>query len=113
MYLMVFVQGFLGYGFASVSSAVQMEIFQGRHYSAIAGVLSVAASCGAGLGPWVTGALYDWTGSYAMAFSVAIAVCVFSIGGIWMAAPRKVRVVAGQIARLQEQRRLQKQQQAA
>lgn len=113
MYVMVFVQGFLGYGFASVSSAVQMEIFQGRHYSAIAGILSVAASCGAGLGPWVTGALYDWTGSYAIAFGVAIAVCMFSIAGIWMTAPRKVRVVAGQVARLQEQRRLQKQPQAA
>jgi hypothetical protein len=32
---------------------------------------------------------------------------------MWMAAPRKVRVVAGQVARLQERRRLQGQAETA
>jgi MFS family permease len=113
LYLMVGSQGLLGYGFASVSSAVQMELFQGKHYSTIAGVLSVAASLGAGLGPWVTGVLYDRTGNYMAAFAIAIALCLFSIVCIWRAAPRKVRVVAGQVAHLQAQRSREGQEQAA
>jgi len=113
LYLMVTAQGLLGYGFASVSSAITMEIFQGRHYGVIAGTLGVAGSLGAGLGPWVTGALYDRTGSYTLSFSVAIGLSLFSIICVWFAAPRKVRVVAGQVARLRARRLRQGQEQTA
>ena len=113
LYLMVAAQGLLGYGFASVSSAIQMELFQGKQYGTIVGVLSMAASLGAGLGPWVTGALYDRTGSYTLSFWLAIVLSLFSIVCIWLAAPRKVRVVAGQVARLHAQRRSQGQEQTA
>jgi len=113
LYLMVTTQGLLGYGFASVSGAITMELFQGKQYGAIAGVLSVAGSLGAGLGPWVTGALYDRTGSYTLSFCLASALSLLSIACIWLAAPRKVRVVAGQVARLQAQRRSQGQEQTA
>ncbi|MDF3043088.1 MAG: transporter, partial [Thermomicrobiales bacterium] len=44
---------------------------------------------------------YDRTGSYTPAFWLAIGLCLISIACIWLAAPRKVRVVAGQVARLQ------------
>jgi MFS family permease len=113
LYLMVTAQGLLGYGFASVSSAITMELFQGKHYGMIVGVLSVAGSLGAGLGPWVTGTLYDRTGSYTLAFCLAIALSLWSIICVWLAAPRKVRVVAGQVARLHAQRRSQGQEQTA
>jgi len=113
LYLMVTAQGLLGYGFASVSGAITMELFQGKQYGAIAGVLSVAGSLGAGLGPWVTGALYDRTGSYTLAFCLAIALSLLSIVCIWLAAPRKVRVVAGQVARLRAQQLREGQEQTA
>lgn len=113
LYSMVAAQGFLGYGFASVSSAIQLELFQGKQYGAIAGMLSVAASLGAGIGPWLTGALYDRTGNYTLAFWLAMGLTLFSILGIWVVAPRKVRVVAGQVARLQAHRCLQEQGQTA
>jgi MFS family permease len=58
MYGMVTAQGLLGYGMASVFGMVPAELFAGKHYGAISGTLSVAASLGAGLGPWVTGLLY-------------------------------------------------------
>ena len=51
------------------------------------------------------GALYDRLGSYAPAFWLAAAISLASIGCVWLAAPRKVRVVAGQVARLQARRR--------
>ncbi|HJY84840.1 MAG TPA: MFS transporter [Candidatus Binatia bacterium] len=113
LYLMVAAQGLLGYGFASVSSAIMMELFQGKQYSTIVGVLSVSGSLGAGLGPWMTGTLYDRTGSYALAFWLAIALSLFSIVCVWRAAPRKVRVVAGQVARLHARRHSQGQEQTA
>jgi MFS family permease len=107
LYAMVAAQGLLGYGMAAVFSAVPAELFAGKHYGAIAGMLSVAASLGAGTGPWVTGVLYDRTGSYGLAFGLGLGMSLAAIVGMWLAAPRKVRVVAGQVARLQAQRRRQ------
>jgi len=94
---MVLSQGLLGYGISSVYGAIPAELFQGRHYGSVFGVLSLAASAGAGAGPWVAGALYDRTGSYALAFWLAIVLSMASVGFIWLAAPRKVRAVAGRI----------------
>ncbi len=113
LYLMIAAQGLLGYGMSSVYSAIPLELFQGKQYGAIVGVLSMASSLGAGLGPWVTGALYDRTGSYALSFWLAIALSLLSIACVWLAAPRKVRVVAGQVARLHAQRLSQGQEQTA
>jgi nitrate/nitrite transporter NarK len=100
LYLMVASQGALGYGLASVYGAIPAELFQGKHYGTIFGWIGLASGFGAGVGPWVTGAVYDRTGSYAGAFWLAIVLCLVSIVAIWLAAPRKVRVVAGRVARV-------------
>jgi len=55
----------------------------------------VAAIIGGAAGPWVTGVLYDATGSYAIAFWIAAGCSAASMAAIWLAAPRKVRAVAG------------------
>ena len=65
VYVMVAAQGLLGYGLASVFGAIPMELFQGARYSSIFAVLNIASNAGAGMGPWVTGLVYDRTGSYA------------------------------------------------
>ena len=49
------------------------------------------------MGPWLTGVLYDHTGSYILAFWISIACSVISAVAIWLAAPRKVRAVAGKL----------------
>jgi len=100
LYFMVASQGMLGYGLTSVIGAIPAEIFQGRHYGAIFGVLMLASIVGGAAGPWVTGALYDATGSYALAFVLAIGASALSALAIWLAAPRKVRAVAGRVQRL-------------
>ena len=100
LYLMVISQGLLGYSLTSVIGAVPLEIFEGRHYGAIFGTLMLAAIAGGAAGPWVTGALYDVTGSYMLAFWIAIAGSALSALAIWLAAPRKVRAVAGRALRL-------------
>ena len=93
LYLMVISQGFLGYGLTSVLGAIPAEIFEGRHYGAVFGTLMLAAISGGAAGPWVAGALYDFTGSYTPAFSIAMGGSVLSALAIWLAAPRKVRAV--------------------
>jgi MFS family permease len=97
LYFMVAAQGMLGYGLTSVLGAIPAEIFQGAHYGTIFGTLMVAAIAGGAAGPWVTGALYDATGSYTLAFWSAIACCILSAGAIWLAGPRQVRAVAGRV----------------
>jgi MFS family permease len=97
LWLMVVSQGALGYGLTSVVGAIPAEIFQGRHYGGIFGTLMLSAIAGGAAGPWVTGALYDATGSYTPAFWIAIGCSVVSAVAIWLAAPRKVRAVAGRV----------------
>ncbi len=104
LYAMVGAQGLLGYGLATVYGAIPAELFQGPHFGTIFGTLSSASILGAATGPWVAGRVYDRVHSYAPAFWLAIALCLFSIACIWLAAPRKVRVVAGQVARLEARR---------
>jgi MFS family permease len=102
--LMVGTQGGLGYGITSVIGAIPAEIFQGRHYGSIFGTLMLAAVLGGAAGPWLTGALHDATGGYALAFWLAIGVGLLSALAIWLAAPRRVRAVAGQVGRLNSNR---------
>lgn len=100
IYLMVFTQGALGYGLTSVMGPVVLEIFQGKHYGSIFGTVMLAALAGGAAGPWITGELYDWSGSYTIAFIVGIAVSLLSAFSIWRAAPGKVRAVAGQMHKI-------------
>jgi len=99
LYLMVLSQGVLGYGVTSVFGAIPAEIFEGRHFGSIFGMLTLASLLGGALGPWMAGALYDHTGSYAPAFSAAIVSSGVSALAVWLAAPRKVRAVAGRTLR--------------
>jgi MFS family permease len=95
LYLMVTAQGALGYSLTSVMGPIPAEIFEGPHYGSIFGTVMVTAILGGGAGPWITGIIYDATGTYAMAWWIAIGCGLISILAIWLAAPGKVRAVAG------------------
>ena len=99
VYAMVAAQGVLGYGMASVYGSVAADVFSGPRYASIFGVLGLCSTLGAALGPWVMGRLYDLQGSYTVSFFVCAAMAIVSIGCMWAAAPRRVRLVAGQAAR--------------
>jgi cyanate permease len=62
----------------------------------------LASIAGGAAGPWLTGVLYDATGTYTLAFSIAIGGSALGALAIWLAAPRKVRAVAGRVRRLTE-----------
>jgi MFS family permease len=76
------------------------EIFEGRHYGAIFGAITVALIGGGAAGPWVAGVIHDRAGSYRPAFVLAIACCAASAAAIWIAAPRRIRPVPGYLGRL-------------
>jgi MFS family permease len=99
LYVMVISQGFLGYALTSVMGAIVVEIFEGPHYGSIFGTVTVALIGGGAAGPWAAGVIHDVTGSYRWAFILAIACSVVSAACIWLAAPGKVRAVAGRIPR--------------
>ena len=99
LYLMVGTQGFLGYALPSVMGPIVAEIYEGRHFGAIFGAINVTLIGGGAAGPWVAGVIHDGTGSYRLAFLLAILCCFVSTLCVWMAAPRKVRTVAGRAPR--------------
>jgi MFS family permease len=101
VFLMVFMQGALGYGLTSIMGAVVLEIFQGPHYGSIFGCIMLIALAGGAAGPWVTGVLHDLTGSYTIAFGIGMAVSALSALAIWRASPGKIRAVAGRLHRTQ------------
>jgi MFS family permease len=95
LYVMVLAQGLLGYALTSVMGAIVVEIFEGPHFGSIFGLVMVALLAGGAVGPWLTGLIYDRTGSYEIAFILAIVLCVVGALAIWRASPGKVRRVAG------------------
>jgi len=97
LYTMVIAQGFLGYSMTSVFGPIVAEIFEGPHFGAIFGTLMVFAIGGGAVGPWVTGLLHDHTGNYDLAFWIALGFSALSAITIFIAAPRKVRLVAGRM----------------
>lgn len=99
LYAMIIAQGALGYGLTSVMGPIPAEIFEGHHFGSIFGTVMVAAILGGAVGPWITGVLYDATGTYSIAFWLAIGCNLISIVAIWFAAPGKVRAVAGRARR--------------
>ncbi len=99
VYVMVAAQGALGYGLTSVMGAVALEIFEGKHFGSIFGTLMLAGLAGGAAGPLVTGILHDIFGNYTLAFLLGIGMSGLSAAAVWLAAPRKVRVVAGRLHR--------------
>ncbi|WP_222432894.1 MFS transporter [Caenimonas sedimenti] len=97
LYTMVIAQGALGYGLTSVIGAIPAEIFEGKHYGPIFGTLMLSALAGGAVGPWFMGFVHDRTGSYTVAFGVAIGCSLLSAFAIWRAAPGRVRAVAGRV----------------
>jgi MFS family permease len=85
-----------GYGaglYAPTILASAADLFHGRQFGAISGVLLTGLGVGGAIGPWLGGHLYDVTGSYRPAFLLCIVCFAASILCIWIAAPRRAVVL--------------------
>lgn len=90
----------LGYGvFAPTIPSTSADLFQGKHFGSILGVLYIGTGSGSALGPWASGLVFDLTGSYDGAFLMTFAATALSLLGFWLAGPRKVRQVPGMARR--------------
>jgi MFS family permease len=61
---------------ATIGSVLVGRIAPPAHYGVVFGVLGIGNSLGSAVGPYLAGALYDWTGSYLVIYSSAISLVV-------------------------------------
>jgi MFS family permease len=87
----------LGYALASLWQAIAGDLFQGKQYGAIFGLMTVGFGVGNFLGPWLGGYLFDTQGTYAIALILCLAATVLSSFFIWVAGPRQVRLVGRKV----------------
>jgi sugar phosphate permease len=81
-----------GYGAGLVTPtifAASADIFHGRHFGTVGGLLLGGMGVGSILGPWFGGFLYDLWGNYTVAFILCMACLMASCLLVWIAAPRK------------------------
>ncbi len=77
---------------------ITADFFEGRAYGSIFGTIFLLNSVGGAFGTWFCGFLHDHMGSYIPFFIIAIACAFLACFNIWIAAPRKIRMVPGKKA---------------
>ena len=68
---------------AFVVPAMMSDRFRGPHFGAIFGATQVASALGSALGAWMAGRIFDATGSYAIAFSIAAGAAAVAALSVW------------------------------
>lgn len=99
-----FVSGFVIYAFAVLYGvgygvalpalmASAADLFQGKHFGSILGIIILGGFIGGAIGTWLGGFFFDLTGAYRVNFFIAAIVMFVSAALIWKARPGRVRVV--------------------
>ena len=81
-------------GFSSRQSlypTIAADLFHGKSFGAIIGALALFIGGGAGIGPWLGGFIFDWTGGYYWAFCIAQLSSAASVVFVWLAGSRQTR----------------------
>jgi nitrate/nitrite transporter NarK len=89
---------FFGMGWGATAPmfiAVAADLFKGRIFGLIYGVVEAGIGIAGAFGAWIAGFIFDQTQSYQMAFILVIITFLLSGVFCWLAAPRKYR---GQMA---------------
>lgn len=87
----------MGYGMALPAlMASAADLFQGKHFGAILGIMILGGFTGGAIGTWLGGYFFDLTHAYQVNFWVAGLAMVLSAALIWKARPSRVRLVTAQ-----------------
>jgi MFS family permease len=81
-----------GYGtglYATLTYVGAADIFYGRQFGTISGLMLTGLGVGGVIGPWLGGYIYDVSGSYTGAFILCMVCFGLAGGAYWIAAPRK------------------------
>jgi len=92
--LSYFFTAFLGIGWGSTAPmfiAISADLFQGKRFGLIYGVVEAVVGLGCAFGAWFGGFIFDRTHSYKDAFILSAVLALMSCILVWFAAPRKVR----------------------
>jgi MFS family permease len=82
----------LGYGAAApLMPSVSADIFLGKSFGLIFGMISMGAGAGGALGSYLSGMLRDATGGYGIPLAICTLSLMFSCMFVWFAGPRQVR----------------------
>jgi MFS family permease len=84
-YALLFGLGFGARG--PIITAIASQLFPGRRFGVIYGFLSVGNGIGGGVAPWFGGFVHDVTGSYRVAFLIAMSFCAVGSACFWLARP--------------------------
>lgn len=77
-----------GMGFGArgpLTSALVTQLYHGKNWGAILGFLEIGSGLGGTLGPWLSGMLFDRTGSYTWSFGLSMVVLTLAIVCAWYA----------------------------
>jgi len=78
---------------APMFMSIAGDLYKGKNFGLIYGMVEGAIGAGSALGAWLAGYIFDCTQSYFWAFVLTIVSNLLSILLVWFAAPRKVRRV--------------------
>jgi MFS family permease len=85
----------LGLGLiAPAYSSTAADLFSGTGFGSILGFVNIGWGVGSGVGAWLGGIAFDYTGSYILAIIVAMICLTLMCLFIWLAAPRRIRRIA-------------------
>ena len=85
---------FFGVGWGATAPmfmSITGDLYKGKHFGLIYGMVEGAIGLGSALGAWIAGYIYDQTQNYFWAFIIAILLNLISILLVWLVAPRKSR----------------------
>jgi MFS family permease len=93
IYVFVLFYG-IGQGMAAPALLISAsDLFQGKHFGSILGVIVLGAYFGAAIGAWLSGRFFDLTHGYQANFVVGGVAMLISAVLIWKARPGRVRVI--------------------
>jgi sugar phosphate permease len=70
------------------------DLFQGRHFGSILGIIVLGFALGGAIAPWLAGFLHDITNSYFLTFFILLGSLITSAVLMWLIAPDKIRPVS-------------------
>jgi MFS family permease len=68
-----------------IVAALTADVYRGRSFGPVLGVITFGNRVGSAIGPWLGGAIYDLTGSYRYAFATSIVALALAAASFWAA----------------------------
>jgi len=91
LYIFVLIFGFPMGLFAPALIAGAADLFYGKHFGTVNGILFMGFGLGGAIGPWLGGYIFDITGNYSLAFIICIAAYTIACVSFWIAAPHRAK----------------------